>query len=295
MPTCADTCQRLLRRCLRWLALGCLGLAIALALLTGCQSRLIYFPHTYPAGRTVNWAAEAQGKVIDFTTAQGHQRAFLQGKRDHPRNLWLVCGGNGSLALDWSAWLFVHAPREDAWLLVDFPGYGECQGSPSPATIRDTFNQLVPLAMQEFGWSPAADSSRLRVFGHSLGAAACLIAAADLHIQRGVLLAPFTSTMDMSRRVTGLPLGFLVWQRRNPPLRNFRPFFVLESHLRRDCQRSSRVDALPSASPAVASIRLGVNSVHPTNCDWGSAVAHRRVIDECLGHCRGSSAVTVRS
>ena len=213
MPTCADTCQRLLRRCLRWLALGCLGLAIALALLTGCQSRLIYFPHTYPVGRTVNWAAEAQGKVIDFTTAQGHQRAFLQGKRDHPRNLWLVCGGNGSLALDWSTWLCVHAPREDAWLLVDFPGYGECQGSPSPATIRDTFNQLVPLAMQEFGWSPAADSSRLRVFGHSLGAAACLIAAADLHIQRGVLLAPFTSTMDMSRRVTGLPLGFLVWHR----------------------------------------------------------------------------------
>ena len=207
------TLTRLLRCCLRWLKLGCIGVTLGLALLTGCQSRLIYFPRAYPAGQADKWTAVAHGKVLDFTTAQGRQRAFLQGNRDHPRNLWLVCGGNGSLALDWSAWLSVHAPREDAWLLVDFPGYGECQGAPSPASIRDTFKHVVPLAMQECGWSAAADSSRLRIFGHSLGAAACLIAAADHQIQCGVLLAPFTSTMDMSREVTGLPLGFLVWHR----------------------------------------------------------------------------------
>ncbi|KAB2642680.1 MAG: alpha/beta hydrolase [Verrucomicrobia bacterium] len=213
MPISTRSCPRWLRRCLRWLALVCLGLAMALALLTGCQSRLIYFPRPYPAGLVAKWTTVAPGQVIDFTTAQGHQHAFMQGQRDHPRNLWLVCGGNGSLALDWSAWLSIHAPREDAWLLVDFPGYGDCHGTPSPAAIRDTFDQLVPLAMQKLGWSPTADSSRLRIFGHSLGAAACLIAAADHHIQRGVLLAPFTSTMDMTRQVTGLPLGFLVWHR----------------------------------------------------------------------------------
>ena len=57
------------------------------------------------------------------------------------------------------------------------------------------------------------DPRKLRFFGHSLGAAACLIAATEFKIQRGILLAPFTSTMDMSRQVTGLPLGFLVWHR----------------------------------------------------------------------------------
>ena len=213
MPISSLARPSLFRHCLRWLALSCLGLAVALALLTGCQSRLIYFPRPYPVDQAGKWATDAQGKVMDFTTVQGHQRAFLQGQRDHPRNLWLVCGGNGSLALDWSAWLFVHAPREDAWLLVDFPGYGDCHGTPSPASIRDTFDHLVPLAMQELGWSPAEKATRLRIFGHSLGAAACLIAAADHHIQRGVLLAPFTSTKDMAREVTGLPLGFLVWHR----------------------------------------------------------------------------------
>jgi len=193
--------------------IGALTAMTLLALFTGCQSRLIYFPRTYPAGTAENWARETPGKAIDFTTSQGRQRAFLQGERHHPRNLWLVCAGNGSVALDWSDWLRDHGPREDAWLLVDFPGYGDCHGSPSPATIRESLTTLVPLAMQEVGWSADNDASRLRIFGHSLGAAACLIAAADQHIQRGVLLAPFTSTMDMTRAITGLPLGFLVWHR----------------------------------------------------------------------------------
>lgn len=204
----------LIRRFIGWLMLVCLCLAmIPLALFTGCQSRMIYFPRPYPPGLAAKWASETPGKVLDFTTSQGPQRAFLQGERKHPRNLWLVCGGNGAVALDWSNWLLSHGPREDAWLLVDFPSYGDCQGSPSPATIRESFAKLVPAAMQQLGWSADTDTPRLRIFGHSLGAAACLIAAADHHIQRGVLLAPFTSTMDMTREVTGLPLGCLVRHR----------------------------------------------------------------------------------
>ena len=40
-----------------------------------------------------------------------------------------------------------------------------------------------------------------------------MIAATEFGIQRGVLLSPFTSTMDMTREVTGFPLGFLVTHR----------------------------------------------------------------------------------
>jgi pimeloyl-ACP methyl ester carboxylesterase len=42
-----------------------------------------------------------------------------------------------------------------------------------------------------------------------------MIAASEFKIQRGVLVAPFTSTMDMAHVVTGLPIGFLVTQRFN--------------------------------------------------------------------------------
>lgn len=186
--------------------------SIPLVLLTSCQSKFIYFPRPYGAEVTAKWSAETHGKPIEFTTSQGRQRAFLQGKLKSPRNLWIVCGGNGTLALDWSEWLQKHAPPEDAYLLVDFPGYGDCEGHPNPQRIRESLLAAVPLATKALGWSDS-NPERLRFFGHSLGAGACLISATEFKIQRGVLLAPFTSTMDMANVVTGLPLGFLVTHR----------------------------------------------------------------------------------
>ncbi|MEO5716032.1 MAG: alpha/beta hydrolase [Luteolibacter sp.] len=188
-------------------------LCIPLLLLAGCQSKLIYFPRPYAAGTTAEWQKRTSGKLLDFQTTQGRQRAFFQGNLKSPRNLWIVCGGNGTIALDWSEWLETNAPREDAWLLVDFPGYGDCQGAPTPGRIRDSMDKVVPLACRELGWPEHPDPKRLRFLGHSLGGAACLIGASEFKIQRGVLIAPFTSTMDMTRQVIGLPLGFLVWHR----------------------------------------------------------------------------------
>ena len=198
---------------MKWAA-GLLAVAAApLALLVSCQSRLIYFPRSYGPGTVQKWQHDTSGKPLDYSTSQGRQRAFLQGNLHSPRNLWIFCGGNGTVALDWSEWLQNHAPREDAWLLVDFPGYGDCQGTPTPHRIRENFQAAIPLALREIGRPNKSDPARLRFFGHSLGSAACLIAATDFGIQRGVLLAPFTSTMDMSQHLTGLPLGPLVWHR----------------------------------------------------------------------------------
>lgn len=186
---------------------------IPLALLAGCQSKLIYFPRAYTAGTTAEWQKQTGGKAIDFTTSQGRQRAFLQGNLKTPRNLWIFCGGNGTVALDWSKWILQNAPKEDAWLLVDFPGYGDCEGSPTPGRIRETLKTVVPLAAGGIGRPDLSDKSHLRIFGHSLGSAACLIAATEFGIQRGVLISPFTSTMEMTGVLTGLPLGFVVWHR----------------------------------------------------------------------------------
>ena len=203
----------MLTRLAQFVRLFALGAGISLGLLVGCQSKLIYFPRPYPPGATAQWARQTAGQPVDFQTSQGRQRAFLQGNLKTPRKLWIVCAGNGSLALDWADWLESHAPKQDAWLLVDFPGYGDCEGSPSPAHIRENLAAGVPLACRAIGWPNPPDPQRLRFFGHSLGGAACLIAATQFQIQRGVLIAPFTSTMDMTREITGLPLGFLVWHR----------------------------------------------------------------------------------
>lgn len=199
-----------LRRALRTVFLIAM---LPVSLLLVCQSKLIYFPRPYGKETVRQWEDQSNGKEVDYQTSQGRQRAFLQGNLTSPHNLWIVCGGNGTLALDWAEWMETNAPAEDAWLLVDFPGYGDCEGSPSPGRIRESMKTVVPLASKELGWGEAPDAKQLRFFGHSLGSAACLIAAEEWKIQRGVLIAPFTSTMEMAKEMTGLPLGIFVWHR----------------------------------------------------------------------------------
>jgi len=184
-----------------------------LGLLTGCQSKMIYFPRAYGASDISNWKREPGTKVIDYQTSDGKQSAFLLSQSAKPERLWIVCGGNGTVALDWSDWLRQHGQKQDAWLLVDMPGYGACEGEPSPWSIQRSLKTVIPTVTGSLGWSAAESHERLRFFGHSLGDGVCLIAAQEFDIRKGVLLAPFTSSMDMSREVLGVPLGFLLWHR----------------------------------------------------------------------------------
>jgi pimeloyl-ACP methyl ester carboxylesterase len=209
--------SKLLRPLLRLIAALAMLTLLPLILLASCQSKLIYFPRPYKTDEARDWRDLSGGRIVEYETSQGKQRAFLQGELVKPRRLWVVCGGNGTVALDWSHWFRDRASAGDAWLLVDYPGYGDCEGKPSPGHIRENLRTVVPLAAKEVGLPIGADgkpdATRLRFFGHSLGAAASLVAASEFGIQRGVLLTPFTSTMDMSKAMTGLPLGFLVWHR----------------------------------------------------------------------------------
>jgi len=186
---------------------------IPLLFFSGCQSQLIYFPRPYAIGTTAQWQRETQGRPITYQTSQGTQRAFLQGNLESPKNLWILCGGNGTLALEWSQWIMENTSKDDAWLLFEFPGYGDSEGSATPERIRESLIKVLPLACKEIGWPEQPDPRRLKFFGHSLGAATCLIAATEFKIQNGILIAPFSSTMEMAQHLFGLPLGPFVWQR----------------------------------------------------------------------------------
>ena len=178
------------------------------------QSKLIYFPAPY-AREEVEEFTQSHGKRLSYETGCGKQSAWLippaDGKRvDH---LWIVCSGNGARALDMSEFCRALPFPGDAWLLVDYPGYGECEGSPSPDAIRENLRAIVPLAAKELDLSAEELPQRTCVFGHSLGCAAGLIAAEEFKLQRAVLCAPFTSMMDMTQVVLKVPLGFIVHHR----------------------------------------------------------------------------------
>lgn len=185
--------------------------------IVSCQHKLIYYPRAYPSTHDAQWKKETQGKVLTFETSAGKQQAYFFRARPHtkPARLWLVCGGNGTLATEWTTFMKESAPAEDAYLLIDYPSYGANEGSPNPSNIRETLRHAVPMAAAELQWDQKTMQERTRIFGHSLGCAVALIGAEEFSLNRGVLLSPFTSTMDMTKEVVGVNLGFLVTHRYN--------------------------------------------------------------------------------
>lgn len=182
-----------------------------------CQHKLLYYPRPYPAAHDSQWTKETPGKVLRFNTSAGQQQAyFFRGSTTtKPERLWLVCGGNGTLATEWTEFMKNEAPHEDAYLLIDYPGYGANEGTANPAAVRESLRQALPLAAAELQWNEKTLQQRTRIFGHSLGCAVALIGAEEFSLHRGVLLAPFTSTMDMTKEVIGVDVGFLVTHRYN--------------------------------------------------------------------------------
>lgn len=194
--------------------LGCLA-AAALGIpgaLWFFQERLIY-----PAPRLEADAVSLPAGVIALrdpdepASIVGFYRGPAAGAA--PRRLWLLFGGNGDLALRWDPLLGSAADTDQGFLMVEYPGYGARSGHPSPeALLAGTEATLAALAHQ-LGVASQELSSRVSVVGYSIGSAAALLYASKHPAQRIVLFSPFTSMLEMARRVVGSPLCHLLSHR----------------------------------------------------------------------------------
>lgn len=171
-----------------------------LAQLEQLERSFLYFPREYGEA-TVDGFLERGGVRIDFKTSQGAQTAWWVPQREgaSPERVWIFCGGNGTLALDFEPFIRTLPFASDAFLLVDYPSYGACEGSPSPAAIRENVKQAIATAAKRTGVDLSSEPSKLRAFGHSLGCAAALMTCEECDVSGVVCYAPFTSTPDMAR------------------------------------------------------------------------------------------------
>jgi pimeloyl-ACP methyl ester carboxylesterase len=172
-------------------------------LLILAQRRMIYFPRAYPADLSLSTGAMA----LEFRTSQGRQTAFYLPPAALPANgrinLWLLCGGNGSLALDWLELLTNFPDPAAAFLLLDYPGYGRCQGRPGSKAIAESTEQALATLAGRLGRPLGELTENLKALGHSLGAAAILLYADRHPVKQLVLIAPFTSLRDMAALLVG--------------------------------------------------------------------------------------------
>jgi pimeloyl-ACP methyl ester carboxylesterase len=172
------------------------------------QHAMLYHPRRYPA----ELALPANTTAISYMTRAGQQTAFYvsRGGTALPDDLIIAFGGNASLALDWT-WLISHDEQPGhAYLLVDYPGYGQNSGTASIDTTRATADGALTELCRHLQIDEAVAEARLSTLGHSWGSAVALDFASRHPVRRVVLIAPFTTLREEAALVVGRPLSHLL-------------------------------------------------------------------------------------
>src|SRR5207237_4920352 len=170
-----------------------LSLSLFIALIYFKQHSMVYHPRPYGAGYAQ--ALPTNGEEIFYTLPFGKQTAFYIPARNNgrlPSRLWIAFCGNGSLALDWTTILAGYPNSNDAFLLVDYPGYGQCEGYATIASTRVSSDAALNALAKRLALSEEEMESRLCTIGHSLGSAVAIDFAARHRVQRVVEISPFT-------------------------------------------------------------------------------------------------------
>jgi pimeloyl-ACP methyl ester carboxylesterase len=177
--------------------LACIALAF-IGILNLLAHILLYHPHPYRANYQQLLAMRVT--ELPFKTNAGHQTAFYIPPHvgsGVPDRIWATFCGNGSLALDWLPLTAKNQIPGDAFLLVDYPGYGKSEGWPNAANTRLAADGALVALAARLGIDPTKLESRLGTMGHSLGAAAALdFANHHPQVHQIILLAPFTSLRE---------------------------------------------------------------------------------------------------
>lgn len=188
------------------------GLA-AIAIAVAQQARWIYYPRPYPPGTLA--ALPAGCEALPFRTGAGAQVAFWArpASGGEPRRIWLLCGGQGNLALEWLPLLGEAGDPDAGFLLLDYPGFGLCEGSSTPARILAASDAAVDALAARLGWERARVDGMLGACGYSLGTGVAAQYAAARPVRRLVLAAPYTSLADMADLMFFPPCGAVLWHR----------------------------------------------------------------------------------
>ena len=221
---------------------GCCLVVLAVAIFIHFQQHsLIYHPHPY--GRIYEHVLPPNGVEIQYTLPFGKQTAFyIPPPNDPAKRVWVAFCGNGSLALDWTGLVHGYPPNGDAFLLIDYPGYGKNSGYATIASTRATADGAVQALAQRL----QMDEARLVLctIGHSLGAAAALDFAVHHRVQHVVIVAPFTSLRDEAATVVGQHLAYLLSENYDNR-ENIRELFKRDPQVRVDIYHGTDDNDIP--------------------------------------------------
>jgi uncharacterized protein len=172
---------------------------------------MLYHPRPYGAAYAQAWPKD--GVELNFITFTGKQVAFYLphgGNSRLPNRIWVAFCGNGSLALDWTWLIAQDRSPGDAFLLIDYPGYGKSAGYATVGSTRVAADNALDALASHLGVREKEIESRLNAIGHSWGSAVALDFATRHPVQRVVLISVFTTLREEAALVVGGPLSHLL-------------------------------------------------------------------------------------
>ncbi len=150
---------------------------------------------------------------LTFKTKRGRQVAYYVGPRKGasipPDPLVVWCPGVASRALDRLDWVLLCPDSSAGWLLVDYPGRGECEGLFRPWEAATNAHRALDELAGRSGIGHELLTANPAIVGHSLGAAVALKLATEVPPRRLVLISPFTTLRRAMFRRVG-PLAYLL-------------------------------------------------------------------------------------
>lgn len=196
---------------------ACFGAFISIMAAYWIQLKILYMPRTYDEDETLMAERFLQRRglnleTLEFSLSTFTQRAYLVSyppARQRQVKLVVLFGGNCMTALDWCDWVteirdFLPSREGASFLLIDYPGYGDNKGSPSPDSIQDATNLAVEASLASFREKSMVVTDFI-VMGHSIGAAVASRWVASQGtsvtfpaVNTLVLSAPFTSVVEMA-------------------------------------------------------------------------------------------------
>lgn len=228
IPTTKTILRGLARRAILLVVLAYVAYGVFLMLY---QTKLIYHPQKYGE---IDPARLAPGTVfLRYDTTQGKQLAFYVPHKAAldattsatasplPETLWVCFHGNASVALHWMNIVRETTSTQAAFLLIDYPGYGQCEGRPTRANIIESSQKAYAALATHLKTTPEQLDPRLNILGLSIGSATGLDFAVTrpTNPQRIILIAPFTTMKEMARRVVGRVLSVFLTERFDNPAR----------------------------------------------------------------------------
>jgi hypothetical protein len=160
---------------------------------TGCFKSVPYKPSELAA-----FDVRAENIRLEFETDQGRQVAFymppLNSPEKLPEQINIIYPGINAVTLGWQRYIYQAEDPDSAYLLIDYPGSGLCEGSMRPEkNYLNTEGALDALA-KKYGKTKL--DAELHLVGHSFGSGAALNFAERARVSHIVLISPFNTLTE---------------------------------------------------------------------------------------------------